>query len=287
MKYFNRGDAHTAIIIIIVMAVLGALGFVFYTNFIAKKSDTSTTTSTNKEKAPSVKASSITAVVNTDMLRYTNNDLGFQFDFPKQTEGSVGCHATNKWSDNYGNQVDAPVTLFVVDSGVADMTVLEGKNTFTIAQKRAPVFTSTTYGSEQRQYNDSCKMSDVTQALLEANDVYTSSEWRAWQVYKLASVDEIAEKARELKMLGAGTKASKINYTLGRLANGRQEVTYDFYFSAANDDFVGGGATKTWYYPDQKLLVHIGLGQSLSFAKPDSPDSYYIDQIVDSFKVLK
>ena len=175
----------------------------------------------------------------------------------------------------------------MTDSGVADMTVLENGNSFTTAQKRAPLFTTATYGSDERQYNDSCKVVDVTLAQLESNDSHLASDWRMWQLYKLSSVDDIAPTAKELKMLPSSEIVSKTGYMLGELKDGRQVVTYDFYFKNANDDFIGGGKTTTWYYPDKKLLVHIGLGQALSFAKPRSADDYYIDQIVDSFKVLK
>ena len=89
----------------------------------------------------------------------------------------------------------------MTDSGVADMTVLENGNSFTTAQKRAPLFTTATYGSDERQYNDSCKVVDVTLAQLESNDSHLASDWRMWQLYMLSSVDDIAPTAKELKML--------------------------------------------------------------------------------------
>ena len=42
MKRRNVGSAHVIIVIVLVVALLGALGFIFYQNFIAKKTDTGT-----------------------------------------------------------------------------------------------------------------------------------------------------------------------------------------------------------------------------------------------------
>lgn len=42
MKRRNVGNAHVIIVIVLVVALLGALGFIFYQNFIAKKTDTGT-----------------------------------------------------------------------------------------------------------------------------------------------------------------------------------------------------------------------------------------------------
>lgn len=293
----QRASTHVVVIVCLAVVLLGTLGVVFYKNFIAKNQslasnqDTAKNTgssSANKEStSTNLPSSSIDDGDSVDMLRYTNNTYGFRFDFPKQTYGSIGCHAMNQWYDNYGNLTDAPVTLYVVDSGVADMTVLESTHEFTIAQKRAPLFTQSTYGTNQRQYFSACQMVDVTQDKVKTSSTgtYLSTEYRSWQVYHVGSQDEIATLAAKFDSLPSGSNVKKTSYTLGQLAGGRQLVTYSFEYN--NTDEIDGGATTTWYYPDKKLLVHIGLGQALSFAKSSGSDEYYIGQIVSSFVLTK
>lgn len=282
-KRSRVGSAHLVIVAFVVLAIVGALGVVFYRNFIAKKDTASSTQTTTQADAPKQKENTITEISGSDMMRYTNNTLGFQFDFPKQTYGSSGCHATNQWYDSNGVLVTAPVTSYSVDSGTVDMTVLQSEDTFTIVQKQAPQFTVATYGSDSRQYNSGCKMVDVTEDLLAQGNVMT--EARSWQVYKLSSTDEIAATASKLKFFPNQDNVASVSYSLGTLENGRQEVTYSFTYKDP-DALTGGQARKTWYYPKQKLLVNIGLGTEVSFAKPSDHESFYIDQIVSSFSVL-
>jgi hypothetical protein len=281
----QNGSAHVIIISGLVVVIIGALAVVFYHNFIAKKdSNPSVTQGLVKTDTPKQKENTITEISGTDMMRYINNDLGFRFDFPKQTYGSSGCHATDKWYDNYGNLVTAPVTSYVVDSGVVDMTVLQTTNRFTIARKNAPQFTVATYGSDARHYNSACKMVDITEDLLATGNV--STDYRSWQVYKIGSLDDIAAKASNLQYVPSGENVASISYSLGAVEDGRQVVTYSVTFKDPTAALTGGSASKTWYYPKQKLLVHIGLGQAYSFQKVTDHDSYYIDQVVESFSVL-
>ena len=282
MQNRNRGDSHAIIIVVIILGILCALGYVFYTRFMAK-APTTANMSADQQALSQPKASTITEVAGTDMLRYSNPSLGFHFDFPKQTYGEVACAANDKWYDSYGTLVDAPVTWYGAIYGPAAMTILESNNTFTITQKRAPLFTAATYGADKRQYNSDCKMVDVTQQALDNRDLTVTS--RAWQVYKVNSQDDIARYGKLLEPIRSDATISAIEYTLGTLQNGRQDVQYTVTYKNPDDGLTGGGASKTWYYSKQKLLVHIYLGQSNSFAKIDDQNSYYIDQIVDSFSV--
>ena len=284
---YKEGSAHMIVIAAVVVSLLAALGFVFYKNFIAK-GDSTTQTAADTKQSASTKAeeNTITAVDGTDMMRYTNNQYGFRFDFPRQAYGSTGCEVQKQWYDNNGKLYDAPVMAYIAVSGMAEMTVLESDNTYTIAQKQAPLFTLATYGDDKRQYYSECKMTAVTQVLIHGDGQHDlSTPYRSWQVYRIGSQDEIAVKAKELDSLAYNDNVTSVEYSLGALENGRQAVSYTFTFEP-NDGYVGGGATKTWYYPEQKLLVHIGLGQSYSFAKDSTEETYYIDEIVESFTVF-
>ncbi len=82
MKKFRRGEAHTVIIIVLAVALLGTLGYIFYANFIAKKADTgkqdsgdSKVAETPKQEAP-----------NEELTTVTLNDIfnpGLEYKYPK------------------------------------------------------------------------------------------------------------------------------------------------------------------------------------------------------------
>ena len=298
----QTGSAHVIIIAVLAVALAGTLGVVFYQNFIAKKqnieADTNTSVSAGTQSSGKAATSTLPAVSigqsdRSGWLRYTNNTLGYQIDFPAQTYGSTGCHSTNQWYDNYGKQVTAPVTSYLVDEGMADMTILDysSRGMALITQKRAPLFTAATYGTDERQYNSACEMVTVTPDLLlnktDANKSISTS-WRPLQVFKLSSQDEIATKATSLYGLPGDDSVSGVRYSLGSLASGRQEVTYN-YDVKNGSELVGYGRVDTWYYPEQKALVSVSLGQSVAFASDANPNltTTYDQQIVDSFKFIK
>lgn len=298
--YKQQGSAHVVVIAVLALALAGTLGFVFYQNFIAKKqsatSDTTTASdtsakSTEKTETPQIPATTISQSDKSGWLRFTNNTLGYQIDFPARVYGSTGCHSTNQWYDDSGKLVTAPVTSYLVDEGQADMTILNypSRNMALIAQKRAPLFTSSVYGANQRSYNSACEMVDSTPEQL-LNNVNTSksisTSWRPLQVFKLSSQDEIAAKATSLYGLPGSDSVSGVRYSLGNVVDGRQKVTYD-YDVKAGAELVGYGRVDTWYYPEQKALVSVSLGQSYAFESDASGSVVYDQTIVDSFKFIK
>jgi hypothetical protein len=68
----QRGDAHVVIMIVLIVALIGALGFVFYQNFIMKKPMTDSTTQT--DSAP---------VETSETARFAFNDSIYAVDYPK------------------------------------------------------------------------------------------------------------------------------------------------------------------------------------------------------------
>jgi hypothetical protein len=298
-EHKQNGSAHVIVIVILALALAGTLGVVFYQNFIAKKQSSTADSVTqgdqksdsNKTPSPAVPATTITQSDRSGWLRFTNNILGYQIDYPAQIYGSTGCHSTNQWYDNYGKQVTAPVTSYLVDEGMVDLTILNypSQNMALITQKRAPLFTAAIYGAENRSYNSACEMTDVTPGLLldkldTSKSISTS--WRPLQVFKLSSQDEIATKATSLYGLPGTDTVSGVRYSLGNLTGGRQKVTYDFDVKAGSE-LVGYGRVDTWYYPGQKALVSVSLGQSVAFASDSNLTTVYDQQIVDSFKLIK
>ena len=73
----QKGSAHIVIIVLLVVALLGALGFVFWQSFMKEK-DVNTTETSN-----SVDTSKDETKPKTDGLTYRNESIGIEFTYPK------------------------------------------------------------------------------------------------------------------------------------------------------------------------------------------------------------
>lgn len=97
MKKFSRGEAHTVIIIVLVVALLGALGYIFYANFIAKKTDTSKQDSGDSKVAETPKQEA----PKEELTTVTLNDIftpGVTYQYPKA------------WSERRTSSGEIPLT---------------------------------------------------------------------------------------------------------------------------------------------------------------------------------
>lgn len=72
----EQGSAHVIIIVVLIVAVLGLLGFVFWQNFIAKK-DTP-----KADTASTSTASTSTPTPTPDVKNYQNNTAGISLNYP-------------------------------------------------------------------------------------------------------------------------------------------------------------------------------------------------------------
>jgi len=79
-KLKQSGSAHVIIIVVLVVALLGALGFVFYQNFIAKKPTETTIAKQETESSATLPTA-----------RLTFNDVAYNFSYPTDwvVEGAV------------------------------------------------------------------------------------------------------------------------------------------------------------------------------------------------------
>ena len=111
MKKYQTGSAHVVIIAILVIAILGLLGFVFWQNFIEKKNTiTPTTTSTTKDTVTDPYAGWQT---------YTSKYLGFSVQYPSDWKLD-----TSKATDLVtGNLISADLKNTGPDSATSDVTI--------------------------------------------------------------------------------------------------------------------------------------------------------------------
>ena len=98
---YQSGFAHLAIIIVLIVALLGTLGFVYYQNFVAKKDDQTTKTATSSSnKDTSAK------IVATNYKTYTDSEFNASFQYPeKWTVGSVNIPLADDPHWNRGVEV--------------------------------------------------------------------------------------------------------------------------------------------------------------------------------------
>lgn len=97
MKKFSRGEAHTVIIIVLVVALLGALGYIFYANFIAKKADTGKQDASDSKVAETPKQET----PKEELTTVTLNDIfkpGLAYAYPKS------------WSERRASSGEVPIT---------------------------------------------------------------------------------------------------------------------------------------------------------------------------------
>jgi hypothetical protein len=100
----QSGSVHAVAIILLVLALLGTLGFVFYQNFIAKKTDTPVTVSTDQP------------VVNTETARIAFNSDIYELDYSKSW--AVTTTKTGDGSTTTFANVDKTINVtFAVSSG--------------------------------------------------------------------------------------------------------------------------------------------------------------------------
>lgn len=268
MMRTDHGSAHVAVAVILVFLLIGALAWVFLTNLSFVQRNTHNTDKTAGSQTD--KAQDYEIIVGLgEFNTYKNNELGFSFDFPKTILGTVDCEALD---DRHSAKI-----------GDTAMTVLSSSNRFTIAQKRMPYVDN---GDLLRQ----CEVKQATQQLLDSNAYLTHS--LSWQVYRLDDESEISKIRKDLDGVvphADGQRVLSVNYTLGPLEGKRKSVLFGAEYA---DGVVptSSGAQLTWYYPEQRLLVHVSIGQEAVFPRANSTsdgyDDKYYGSMTDSFKVL-
>jgi archaellum component FlaF (FlaF/FlaG flagellin family) len=107
-SHSQTGSTHAVIIIILVLALLGTLGFVFWQNFTSNDEANNTSTTIETERAP---------MKNTNT--YRNESIGIEFEYPKEW---LKVECDNTYIENPSDTVYFGTT----DEGLA---IVDGKDT--------------------------------------------------------------------------------------------------------------------------------------------------------------
>ncbi|QQG50916.1 MAG: hypothetical protein HZB75_00185 [Candidatus Saccharibacteria bacterium] len=107
------GSVHFIIIIILVVTLLGVLGFVFWQNFINKKDTVNTETNKTIDTAQNEDKSK------SDMLTYRNDSIGIEFNYPKNWI-KIECDNTN---------IENPQNKVYFGTTNDGLSIVDGKST--------------------------------------------------------------------------------------------------------------------------------------------------------------
>ena len=275
----QNGSAHGLTAVVIVVIIISLLGFVFWKNYLNKDNGQMNSSTSREDKKPE-KKSEIVIQENSDMNRYVNYDQKFEFEFPKEIFGSTACKQSSIVYDNYGNEVHVQ-DHYLVGEAKTGTTVLESGDRYIIASSNSAILSNNVKIDDGHTIALSCNEEKTTIDLVDyKNDInsekYVSVEDRTFEVSTAQNDNDITAFIRKVTSDSQASIGSK-----AQIENGRQDIT----FKPGSDQVVGGYGYKLWYYPTPKKIVFIALGQNPSFKYPDNSDNWYLDRIVDSFKL--
>lgn len=282
----QRGSTRIVIVVVLVGILLGALGFVYWHNFISSKSNSTDLSeqSESKSKNEFTKSKSeILPLENSDMNRYVNYEKGFEFLFPKQILTNNQCQAFDAKRDTYGNWSPSERHYGAAD-GQVEIIILESGDEYIMVPKYTVVQSSPKGDDEKGYIFTSCEVVPTTLQILERTkkDSYgienIGLEYRSFRVIEAKNDEEALVASR----------------TVFNDQEGMVEWTPDGAYGRKSGKFirdpivngVGGFDYRLWYYPERKKVVYIMIGQSRWFAYADGSDNTYDDKVVESFKLL-
>jgi hypothetical protein len=275
----QTGSAHVVIIIILVIALVGALGFVFWKNFSPSQEQPEEQTSSSDQP---IRQSGLVVLEDGDMNKYVDYENNLEFLVPKQIYTRKDCKELDTRRDNFGNTIPSELH-YQVSSGPVSVTVFKSGNEYIIAPDKTAILSNPKGTQESGYIYQTCDVVDTTKDLIIEADTIDlavknlSVEHNSFKVENAADKNAAQNAARTFFSSPLGT----VKWTLDPADNSREMG--EFTYNPAQS--IGGFAYKLWYYPEQKKVVFISLGQGLSFEHPDGSDQFYLSEVVDSFKL--
>jgi|GEM_PF-3522629 len=281
----TQGSAHIVIIIILIAAILGGLGFVFWNRFITPKATHREVTVAKEDVLAAPKKSEM-LIGNDDMNRYINYEKGFQFQFPKKISSNSICKEFNTRRDYYGNEIPSE-THFGSSDGPVQMTILESGDEYIISPKVSALLSEPNGTDEMGYIFKKCDILPTTIELIE--------EGRKDNF----GVKNIMIESRSFKVLSADSKENASQVTREIFKDQTGSVTWttetdkarergSFTFGpSAGDRRSPNFAYNLWYYPKEKKVVYINIGQSRWLQNVSTADDFFDSTVIDSFKFSK
>jgi hypothetical protein len=258
----QTGSAHMVIIIVIVLAVIGALGYVLWNNMNKPKAN-NTQTSQNNTPTPPAKKSEIVTLQNSDMNKYVNYEQGFEFEFPKVVYSGIGCTTSTTVLNTSGQQI--PVEPhYNLNGGSAETTILESVGRYIITTKNMVVLSNYTQTSDGHYLAHTCDVKPATVGLADTRNevgaVYVdNTATKEFDIVSAKNDDDITAYIRKITGDNQATIGAK-----GPLTQDRQDISIKY----GPERLTGAGGYKLWYYPSKQKIVYFSLGQAPALFDP-------------------
>ncbi len=277
-KNENGFGAVELILIIVIVALIGVVGWLVYrdrnktTNSTLTTSTTSSNnTTTNKTSIPS---STITSGPQSGWSTYTNNTAGFSISYPNIVEGDSGC-----------------ATPSTVSTGAVPTTLIDSGSNYYIAAKNSIRF-NLSWGANQTYNTSNCTQvsTDVTSVQAQNSQIKTGAQYEysvvnlPFFVKKVSSENAVQTELQSywndstIKISGwknSSTGSYEVPTAIS-CAPSEMGMSNNCGPIASNHDLR--------YYPAQKIMFYLIYGQAAHLVLPNGPS---VDgQVASSFKVL-
>lgn len=291
-KQNNLGfSAVEGLLILIVVSVIAFIGwFVLRSQHKVAKTQVSSTSQASQDKqAKETDPITVTAGATPGTLAYTNNTVGFTFNFPEKTEGPDVCVDGNSVFDTYGNPVSAPVHK-QTSNGLIKLTVLNNGDYFYVTPEKSYVtsdYINTTVGGHQYPLAHACEEVATTPQLIEKYDAQQGV------VPSYATIPYLKFTLKKVKKEAIESEVQNIfndtSLKVTKLSDSTQGNWQDLSFSCSKDPCAyTGGRYVIRYYAKQDVLFFWNAGQACNLSANDSATNVDCQDgsILDSLKLL-
>jgi hypothetical protein len=254
----TSGNVHIIAILVIVLLIIGALGYVLWKNFLsdtASKDDTATEQSDNNQQT---KRDEIIELESGNYNKYVNHDKHFELMIPKQTSNPIECTLNPVTETN-------PYKYHTADDDVDSVTVLnDGGDLFFISSVNTLVMSDDNPSDDRLGY-ESCvekvtEFSDLS--IFGSDDPYVTATKQSFFVSDASSIEDLS------RLIQTHVYNSK-NFAvtdLGELTGDRYEdMTVEWVGPEDEAPTTGGFAYEFWYYPERQKAVYFLQGHSVIF----------------------
>jgi hypothetical protein len=293
-KIFKNEKGFSAVevlLVILILFVIGGIGYMVYHNDRKTKITNSTTASVNKTSS-SLPTSSITSGPNNEWKTYTNNVLGFSFTIPATSYNPNGCSQRDTYSGG-SSTITGPET-YQTTAGPVPNTVINVNGTYYVAPTYTYVLTGGTtptidgvdgydvFSGCQKETTSptliSQQLSDESQVNGPTNIDTAMLSVKAQKVAQGAALDTAIQNIFGDKTLHVTSLSTNTHGGGGDILN---------LTCSQNPCANTGGGYYLLYYPSKNLLTFWNTGQACNLSASSANNATcYDSSVIDSFKLV-
>lgn len=271
-KHESGFSAVEVILVLAVVVLISAVGFMVYKNYNKKTTDSSAATTTSTKATTS--AGIITSGPQSGWSTYTNNAVGFSIAYPNTVEGDSAC-----------------ATPSTVSSGAVPTSLIEDAPNYYVAAKNSTRF-NLTWGANETYDTSGCTQvpTDASSVRAQNSQIKTGVQYEYSVVNLPFFVKKVSGESGVQTELQSYWNDSTITINGWRnSSSGSYQVPTAISCAPSEmgmDNNCGPLSSNQdlRYYPAQKIMFYYVQGQAAHLVLPSgaATDS----EIVSSFKVL-